>query len=260
MAHQRKHYRRRRRFRFTRAYGVLSVLLILAAIVAGCIVFFRVDAVEVEGNERYSSSEIVAITGIQSGDNMFLLNKYEIRDDLLERLTYLDEVVIRRRLPATIKVTVTECTVAAAVEDSATGEWWLVSAAGKLLERADGPGDWLAVTGLTLAAPSEGTKAAVGEEQRLQLDALLQLLPSMSNRNLLSDAQSIDLSSASTVTMQYAGRLEVKMKLSSDFDYQMRVLSKVMEEYVLSKWDAADTGTLDLTMDDGRPHLRKEVA
>ena len=63
--------------------------------------------------------------------------------------------------------------------------------------------------------------------------ALLQLLPSMTNRELLDDAQSIDLTSASTVTMQYAGRLEVKMKLSSDFDYQMRVLSKVMKEYVL---------------------------
>lgn len=258
MAHQRKHYRRRRRFRFTRAYGVLSVLLILVAIVAGCIVFFRVDTVDVQGNDRYSQEEIVAISGIQPGDNMFLLNKYEIMDTLLTELTYLDDVSIRRSLPATIRITVTECTVAAAVEDSATGEWWLVSAEGKLLERVEGPGDYLSVTGLTLAAPSEGTKAAVGEEQRLQLDALLQLLPSMESRGLLADAQSIDLSSASIVTMQYAGRLEVRMKLSSDFDYQMRVLAKVMEEYVLAKWDGEDTGTLDITMEDGLPHLRKD--
>lgn len=260
MAHQRKHYRRRRHFRFTRAYGVLSVLLILAAIVAGSIVFFRVDTVEVEGNERYSDEEIVALTGIQSGDNMFLFNKFEVIDLLQEELTYLDQVSVRRRLPATVRVIVTECTAAAAVEDAATGEWWLVSGSGKLLERTQAAGDRLQVTGLSLAAPSEGTKIAVEEAQRLQLDALLQLLPSMESRGLLGDAQSIDLSSASTVTMQYAGRLEVKMKLSSDFDYQMRVLAKVMEEYVLAKWDASDTGTLDLTMDDGRPHLRKEVA
>lgn len=258
--HQRKHYRRRRRFRFTRAYGVLCVLLILAAIVAGSIVFFRVDTVSVEGNERYSQEEIVAISGIQDGDNMFLLNKYEIYDTLLTELTYLDDVSIHRALPATIRITVTECTVAAAARDEATGEWWLVSSAGKLLERVGDPGSYLQVTGLSFAAPSEGTKIAVGEEQRLQMEALLQILPSMENRGLIADCQSIDLSSASVVTMQYAGRLEVKMKLSSDFDYQMRVLSTVMEEYVNAKWDAAETGILDMTMEDGLPHLIKDAA
>ena len=258
--HQRKHYRRRRRFRFTKVYGVLSVLLILAAIVAGSIVFFRVDTVEVEGNQRYSQEEITAITGIEQGDNMFLINKYEVIDRLLTELTYVDQVSIRRSLPATIQIRVTECTVAAAVQDAADGQWWLVSSSGKLLERTAEPGDYLTVTGLSFAAPSEGTKLAVGEEQRLQLDALLQLLPSMEARGLLADTQSIDLSSASTVTMQYAGRLTVKMKLSSDFDYQMRVLSTVMEEYVLAKWDAADTGTLDMTLEDGRPHLIRDAA
>lgn len=272
--HQRKHYRRRRRFRFTKVYGVLSVLLILAAIIGGSIVFFRVDTVEVEGNQRYSREEIVDITGIEQGDNMFLINKYEVIDRLLTELTYVDQVSIRRSLPATIQIRVTECTVAAAVQDAgngeqeeagapqedAAGQWWLVSSSGKLLERTEGPGDYLTVTGLSFAAPSEGTKLAVGSEQRLQLDALLQLLPSMEARGLLADTQSIDLSSASTVTLQYAGRLTVKMKLSSDFDYQMRVLSTVMEEYVLATWDADDTGTLDMTLEDGRPHLIRDAA
>lgn len=258
--YQRKHYRKKRRFRFTRVYGVLSVLLILAAIVAGCIVFFRVDHVVVEGNVRYSEEEIVSTTGIEDGDNMFLINKYSVINTLLTELTYVDDVSIRRAFPSTVRIRVTECTVAAAVQDVENGTWWLVSSAGKLLERTDDPAGRLQVTGLQPSAPSEGTDLAVGEEQRLQLDALLQLLPSMEQRELLADGQSIDLSSASIVTMEYGGRLTVKLKLSSDFDYEMRVLATVMEEYVDAKWAAEDTGTLDMTLDDGLPHLIKNAA
>jgi len=255
--YQRKHYRRKRRFHFTRLYGVLCALLILAAVVGGSIVFFRVDQVAVEGNARYTQEEIVAISGIEQGDNMFLINKYKVMDTLLSELTYVDDVSIRRALPSTIRIRITECTVAAAVQDGESGGWWLVSSAGKLLERVEDPSGYLQVTGLTLAAPSEGTKLAVEEGQRLQLEALLAILPSMEQRGLLENGQSIDLSSASVVTMAYAGRLTVRLKLSSDFDYEMRVLSTVMEEYVNAKWAPEDTGTLDMTLDDGLPHLIK---
>ena len=96
--------------------------------------------------------------------------------------------------------------------------------------------------------------------QQLQQRLALGLLEAMESRGLLGDAQSIDVSTASTVTMEYAGRLTVKMKMSADFDYDMRVLATVMEEYVESKWSAEDTGTLDMTLDDGLPHLIKNAA
>lgn len=258
--YQRKHQRKNRRVRFGWLYGIISGLLILAAVVGGCIVFFRVDTIEVQGNSRYSQQEIIDVSGVEQGDNMFLLNKFEIIDKMLGELTYLDDVTIRRGLPSTLKINVTECTVAGVVRNEENGEWWLVSSGGKLLERQEEPGDYMQVTGLTLAAPSEGTMLAVKEEQQTQSQALLELLEAMESRGLLGDAQSIDVSTASTVTMEYAGRLTVKMKMSADFDYDMRVLATVMEEYVESKWSAEDTGTLDMTLDDGLPHLIKNAA
>ena len=50
--YQRKHQRKNRRVRFGWLYGVISALLILAAVVGGCIVFFRVDTVVVTGTQR----------------------------------------------------------------------------------------------------------------------------------------------------------------------------------------------------------------
>lgn len=253
--HQRKHYRKRPRVRFTRLYGVLSVLVILIAVVAGSIVFFRVNEVEVEGLSRYTQEEIVSASGIEQGDNMFLLNKFEIQDQIGTQLIYVDQVRMRRKLPSTIHIEVLECVPAAVLEDKNTGTWWLVSTKGKLLEENADPNSMMQIVGLSLVEPKLGEMMQVDESQRIQKQSMEELLTAMNQRGLLEQGQRIDLSSASVLKMWYADRLEVRLKLASDFDYQMRVLSTVMEDYVLAKWDAEDTGTLDITMDDGLPHL-----
>lgn len=253
--HQRKHYRKRRRVRFTRLYAVLSVLVIAIAVVAGSIVFFRVSDVEVAGISRYTEEEITAASGIREGDNMFLLNKFAIQQKIGAQLVYVDEVHIRRKLPSTIQVDVVECVPAGALEDQTTGEWWLVSTEGKLLEENIDPEGRMQIVGLALAEPKLGEEIQVDENQRIQKQAVEELLSVMRERGLLEQGRKIDLSSGSVLKMWYADRLEVRMKLASDFDYQMRVLDTVMQDYVLVKWDETDTGTLDITMEDGLPHL-----
>ena len=49
MAHRSSRRRARRRGRFSGLYKLLSALLILAALVAGCLVFFRAEGVAVPG-------------------------------------------------------------------------------------------------------------------------------------------------------------------------------------------------------------------
>lgn len=257
--HQRKHHRKHRRFRFTRLYGVLCVLLILAAVVAGCIIFFKVDTVEVEGNDRYSQQEIIDVAGIQPGENMFLFNKFDSINAVLTKLSYVDTVTIRRSLPSTVRITVTECPAAAAVKDEERSCWWLVNASGKIVERVTDTPDVPEVTGLAPTDPTVGQQMTVAEEQRLQLDAMTELLTSMQKRELLGGANSLDLSSSSVALLQYDGRIEVRLKLSSDFDYEMRVLGEVMKSYVDAKWKDTDTGALDFTLDDGQPHLIKNA-
>lgn len=81
MAKQRKHKskQRRGRGRFAKVYQLLSAILIAAAIIAGCIVFFKVQNISVAGNHRYTEEEIIAATGIQIEDNLYTMNKFDIR-------------------------------------------------------------------------------------------------------------------------------------------------------------------------------------
>lgn len=258
--HQRKHHRRHRGGRFGWIYGLISAVVILAAAIGGCIVFFRADQINVEGVSHYTAEEIIDIAGVKQGDNLYLMNKFKMIEKLEQQLVYVENVSIRRKLPSTLNIIVEEYTVAAALQDGADSQWWLISGDGRLLERVDDPGSYAQVSGITLSAPSEGTDLAVGEDQRLQQQALTGLLTALEDRELLSRVQTIDLSGGGVVTMGYDNRLTVKMNQSADFDYAVRALSTVMSDYVDAKWSADDTGTLDMTSEDGKPHLIKNAA
>ena len=169
MARQRRHPpRRRRRGRFRGLYKLLSVLLVAAAVVLACVVFFRVNSVEVTGNARYTAAEVIKASGIQMGDNLIALPRSRVSASICAQLPYVESVSIRKALPDGVVLSVTERVAAASVE-SAEGRW-LVSAQGKLLEKDKGGVDVIRITGLTAAGPYAGgmIQAAEGEEATLR--------------------------------------------------------------------------------------------
>ena len=117
MARRRKS-NRRRRGSFGFLYKLLSMLVICGAIVAALTLFFRVDTIEVTGMERYTAQEIINASGVETGDNLFLLNKYSVDQDIKAALPYIEELRINRRLPDTLVIQVQECgTPLAVVQD-----------------------------------------------------------------------------------------------------------------------------------------------
>ena len=115
MARNRSTNRRRRRGRFSFLTKLLCILLIAGAVVAALTVFFKVQSITVSGNARYTSEEVVAASGIEIEDNLFLLNKYSAAQAIFEKLPYVEEATINRALPDTIVITVRECAAAAGI-------------------------------------------------------------------------------------------------------------------------------------------------
>ena len=116
MARNRSTNRRRRRGRFSFLTKLLCILLIAGAVVAALTVFFKVQSITVSGNARYTSEEVVAASGIEIEDNLFLLNKYSAAQAIFEKLPYVEEATINRALPDTIVITVRECAAALMTE------------------------------------------------------------------------------------------------------------------------------------------------
>ena len=118
--------------------GVGGKLIILAAVVAavvfGVAIFFKVNTVEVQGNSIYSAAEIASASGIQKGDNLFTLNKEAAAGSIKASLPYVETVSVIRFLPDRIVIEVKESDATFAVS-SDTNTTWLINSVGKALEQ-----------------------------------------------------------------------------------------------------------------------------
>jgi cell division protein FtsQ len=223
-------------------YSVVAVILIAVSVVVGSVVFFKVDTVEADGFTRYTQEEIASASGVKTGENLFLLDKKEIIENLEQQLPYLKDVSIHWKLPSTVRITGVESQPVAALEVS--NGWWYMDETGRLLEFSEDPGTLIQVSGLNLLAPSVGTDLAVDQTYQLKRDSLVALLTAMSDQSLLEDAVSIDMTSTTEIDMQYGERFQVKIGLGSDYDYKMRAMAGMLEQLAES-----EKGTLDLTME-----------
>lgn len=262
MASQRRHNRRRKtKGRFRALYQVLSILLILIAVTAGCIVFFRVNTITVEGNQKYTQEDIIAASGIQSGDFLAVLNTSRSARLLRTGLPYVEAVSIRRTLPDGVVIRVEECAVAAAVQSD--GDWWLINSAGKLLENVSAAQaeTHAELTGIELLAPEVGSTAVVAEEDSVRWSAALDFLATLDERGDLDKLDSLECGTPGTFTAQYDGRytLLLPTAFSKEESSYGRLMSLLDEFY--PTLEEGDQTVVDFTLweDTGKIFNRRSV-
>lgn len=248
-AHRRRHSRRRRRGRFSGLYRFFAVLAVIAAVVAACVIFFRINEVSVSGHARYTAQEIVEASGILKGDNLVALRKGQIASTIRTKLPYIESVSLRRQLPDTVAITVRE-RVAVASVDSGDGRW-LISSKGKLLERAeDHP--VVTVIGLTAKAPYAGNNLEVSEEQSNSLAHVLDLLDALEGAEMLGDSDVLDCTASTYITLTW-DIYTIKFPRGGDYPYMLRLVNMALAHENMPQ---NQPGTFDLTVEDNAVHFK----
>ena len=246
MAARRNRRGRRNRGRFGALYKLLSIVLILAAIVLGCIVFFRVDTVEVTGDSPYTAEEIIAVSGVEQGDNLFGLNKYQISSRIYTQLPYIDTVTFVRHYPDTLVIRVTAGVPAGWFESG--GQCWLVDSRGKILESG---GESLAegrarILGLDPVNPTVGSPVTVPPEQQEKLERLLDFLAAIQARQMTGSLRSfLDLTAEHELRFGYGDNLTVLFPMNGDFRDNTYYLQQTL--WTMDEEGIPRNGTLDLT-------------
>ena len=115
MAKERKETKYRKR-RTSILCGILAVL------VTACTVFFRVESVAVEGNERYSAEEILAAAAIELGSNLPLTAGELLQDRICTTLPYIESVKVEKHLPTRLVLVVKEAPPIAVVAQEAPAQ------------------------------------------------------------------------------------------------------------------------------------------
>ena len=244
---QRKHNRRRRRVRgsFGPLLRLLSVFLTAVVIVVALTLFFKIRQVTVEGNVRYTAEEIIAVCGVSEGDNLILLDKYQIAQKLYTELPYITGVRINRDFPDGLKVEVTETRAVLALENG--DACWLLNEEGKILEavapsRAE---EFLVLRGMTPWNITVGRKLELAPEEPITAQRLLELIAELQKRGMLDRTECINAQDDEILHIAYDGRFDVELFYDADFAFKLDCLKAAVNEL-----EPNETGIIRMTMDD----------
>ena len=246
MARKRSKYNRKRaRGRFSFLYKLLALVVICGAIAVALTLFFKVETTPVIGSVRYSPEEVLEASGIQVGDNLFLMNKFNAAESITAKLPYVESVQIRRQIPSTLQIYVTECTAPAAVKQGNTV--WLISGAGKIVDSLGVAAwkDYPQITGIDLIDPAIGQTIQVESEVENVQPLLFSLLQQLAEKEMLADVQAIRMEDPSVITLRYLDRFDVIFGYDADFAYKLDYLRAVVE-----RLENNETGSIDMTQND----------
>ena len=238
--------RRRRRGGLGRLLRPLSLLLTAAAVVAALTLFFKVEEITVTGASRYQADEIIAASGVETGDNLILLNRYGISQRIYTSLPYVTNVSPKPKFPSTLIIEITEAQPVAAVEGA--GAWWLVSSGGKVLEMVDASAaaDYLTVTGVQAVEPAVSGRLKLSEDSPMTAERLCELLGAMEDRSMFSRTDSVDVSDPEILVINYDGRFRVEIYYDANLSFKLDGLLSIVTDNL----EPNEQGTIRMTMSD----------
>lgn len=225
--------------------GVLGKLLIMLAIVAavvfGVAIFFKVNTIEIQGNSVYSAAQIEEASQIRRGDNLLTVNKALAVGNIKAALPYVEDVSIARSMPDGIIIRVRESTISFTVMTD-TNTCWLIGPSGKALERIEPAAfnEYPHINGLLISGPAAGE--SVASPTPTALSAALDVMQALDGTGLLEHIASIDVEKEYDIVVRYDDRYEIKLGGTDDMAYKIRYLLSILGQ--LSDFQA---GTIDLT-------------
>ncbi len=223
----------------------LSIILAAITVVAALTLFFKVETILVTGAGRYSAADIIAASGVETGDNLVLLDRYRVSQRIYTALPYITDVRPKPKFPNTLEIEVTETQAAAAIQGA--GGWWLLSTSGKILEAVDAPAaaDYLQIKGIQAETPAVSSPAVLPEDSHLTAERLSALLTALATQEALPRADALDCSDSRKLVLHYDGRLQVEMFYNADFDFKITCMLSAVD-----KLEPNETGILRMTMED----------
>lgn len=238
--------KRKRKHRFY--YTLLIFFLFIVGVILSVTVFFNIDTIQIEGNMRYTEEDIATAGKLSIGQNLLRLNTTKIEEEIIAQLEYCDKVTIKRSLPGTILITISEASPYFSIEQK--GKYLYVSEHGRVLNiNEDEPADQsIIITGLEVGDYQKGQFLQETENEKHQ--AVFNIRPLLEEYEF-KNIRSIDLSNLSDIVINYDERVNIKIGTVADLEYKIRVAQHILAEQLSS----VQTGDLQYVQSTGNYHF-----
>lgn len=262
--------RKRKRLKIMRISIMVAVILLLCLVGALIILrivglqssqqgdttdFLAVKSIEVEGETRYSTQEIIEKSGLYVGQSLLGVNKVQAHNALLKAFPYLSRVEVSNSSFDTLRIAVEETPVMGAVK---MDDGWMIlgtnnHALEQLAEDKLPPGT-LHIVGASLESMQVGTPML--DERSLRI---CQTIIAASQLYKVDSMTAMDLTEKTNISIVLNGRLQVILGNETNLKNQMQALAATLP--TLWKNNGKDAGgRLDMSSySDDNPDNNKAI-
>lgn len=225
-----------------------TVVAVVLALVLGMAIFFKVKNVTVSGADKYTAWEIREASGILDGENLLTISEPRISGRIKTLLPYVDKVRVGIKLPDTVNIEIVELDVVYAVE-GLSGEWWLMDANGKIVEKTDSSTakGYTRILGVQLESPAVGNQAIAAEPEPAatdettptvpvtvraseRLNTVLTILQYLEDYGVIGQAASLDVSNMSHIELWYGNSYQVNLGDSTQLGRKIESMKAAIDQ------------------------------
>ena len=230
---------------------LVTVTAIVAALVLGLSVFFKVETITISGAEVYDPYVIEKTSGIEKGDNLLTFSRPRAGALIKANLPYVDTVRFGIKLPGTVNIIIEEDDVVYAIKDQ-NAAWWLINSDGRVVEMGTGSkaANHTQVLGVQLESPIPDTVGVATEDVATEtypegdpnagapvpvtltnaqrLTAALQILRALEDNDIVGSAASVDVTRLNDIILWYGTRYQVNLGDSTNLEYKIACMNDVI--------------------------------
>ncbi len=168
----------------------LIIIIIGGVIYALLSPMFNIKTINVVGNSKISSDEIISLSKIELEKNMFQHSKKEIIKNIKEN-AYIEDVQVKRKIPDTIEVTITERK--ATFKFQIANAYAVINNQGYILEVSDKTDDLPIIVGIETPQENIQTGNRLCEDDLKKLGDVLKIMESANSNDVANLITKIDI-------------------------------------------------------------------
>ena len=209
------------------AMVIIGGAILLLGMLLIVLPMFRVSSVKVVGASYYTEAQIIEASGIEIGDEMLMLDRSDVYNNIWTKLPYVNGVKMNRFFN-TVKITVEENTNLMYTEF--VGKYYVLNRDFHVLTSVE---DEAELTGFLRVELPEIASLAVGsritfENEALDTDYIVALLESLESGRVLSRVTSVDASKKYNVSYVMDGSCRVELGKVGDMALKLTLVEEIL--------------------------------
>lgn len=200
----------------------------MATILILCSSLFNIKQINVKGNKELSEDKIISLSGLEIYTNTFKFRKIDIKENLKEN-AYIEDVVISRKLPATVEITIKERTPNYMLQFA--DSYVYINNQGYMLEISNEKLSLPILIGFTTDLSNIKAGNRINAEDLKKMNMVIKIYENLKNNNLGELVTKIDISNEKnyTLILEDEGKT-IYLGDASDLNTRILYLKAILDE------------------------------